>query len=102
MPPAGYAYRAIAFGGPAAESNDARMVLTQGMDPAVVARAALDGVETETFLIATHSHVRAYWQRRCQDIEQAFDVLAHSDIPDESYDVMEVAARLRSEMTPET
>jgi NAD(P)-dependent dehydrogenase (short-subunit alcohol dehydrogenase family) len=87
-------HRPPQFGGPVAESEAARALLAQGMDAGVVARAALDGVDKEQFLIATHAHARAYWQRRCTDIDTAFTVLADTDIGDESYDVMEIAARL--------
>jgi NAD(P)-dependent dehydrogenase (short-subunit alcohol dehydrogenase family) len=89
-------HRPAVFGGPTSESENSRLVLAHGMDPAVVAGAALDGVQADSFLIATHSHVFKNWQRRCLDVERAFDRLAHSDIPDKSYEVMEVVARLRN------
>lgn len=86
--------RPAEFGGPGAENETARALLAQGMDPAIVARAAFDGVHAEEFLIATHAHARRYWQQRCTDIDQAFTVLAEGEIGSVSYDVMEIAARL--------
>jgi len=91
--------RPAEFGGPGTESETTRALLAQGMDPAVVARAAFDGVQAEQFLIATHAHACRYWQQRCVDIEKAFTVLADSEIGDVSYDVTEVAARLSKQTT---
>jgi NAD(P)-dependent dehydrogenase (short-subunit alcohol dehydrogenase family) len=82
------------FGGPGAESDGARMLLAHGMAPEVVAHAAFDGVAREQFLIATHAHAQRYWQKRSGDIDDAFTALAATDIPNDSYDVMDVVARL--------
>ena len=43
---------------------------------------------------ATHTHARAYGQRRCTDIDTAFTVLAVSSIGHISDEVTAIAARL--------
>jgi NAD(P)-dependent dehydrogenase (short-subunit alcohol dehydrogenase family) len=82
------------FGGPGVVDDDARALLSHGMAPEVVAAAALDGVAGEQFLIATHAHAVRYAQQRSDDIDDAFTALAATEIPADSYDVMEVLARI--------
>jgi hypothetical protein len=58
--------------------------MQQGMDPELVARLALDGIEREAFVIATHPHARAYASERWDEVRTAFDHLDSLglDIPD--------------------
>jgi NAD(P)-dependent dehydrogenase (short-subunit alcohol dehydrogenase family) len=81
------------LGGPEPANDFARELLERGMDPALVAARALDGVAAEHFLIATHPHAKRYFDERAADVAEAFDALAQTDA-DESYDVMEIVAQL--------
>lgn len=49
--------------------------MEQWLDPALVARLALDGVAREAFVIPTHPHSRAYAEERCNEVRDAFDHL---------------------------
>jgi NAD(P)-dependent dehydrogenase (short-subunit alcohol dehydrogenase family) len=81
------------LGGPTPDSDQARELLAHGMDPAVVAARALDGVVAERFLIATHPHAKRYFDERAADVTEAFDAMAQTGA-DESYDVMEIVSHL--------
>ena len=87
--------RPDALGGPLAEQEMSRRVIAAGMDPALVAERALDGVAAERFLIATHPHVRAYADRRSADVVEAFEALGPDE--DRSFDVSAIIAAIRSE-----
>jgi NAD(P)-dependent dehydrogenase (short-subunit alcohol dehydrogenase family) len=85
--------RPESLGGPSSAPELARALLQEGVDPAQVARLALDGVASGRFLIATHPHAIRYAQARSADIDVAFNELALTDTPDTSYDAMELAAK---------
>ena len=82
------------FGGPIAGNEMSRLVIAAGMDPALVAERALEGVTAERFLIATHSHVRAYAEQRTADVIEAFETLGPGG---ESFDVSAIIAAIRSD-----
>ena len=82
------------LGGPITGSAMSRRVIAAGMDPALVAERGLDGVAAGRFLIATHSHVRAYAEQRAADVSEAFDTLGPGG---ESFDVSAIIASIRSE-----
>ena len=82
------------FGGPIAGNEMSRRVIAAGMDPALVAERALEGVTAERFLIATHSHVRAYAEQRTADVIEAFATLGPGG---ESFDVSAIIAAIRSD-----
>jgi short-subunit dehydrogenase len=81
------------LGGPTPDGDQARELLAHGMDPAVVAARALDGVVAERFLIATHRHAKRYFDERTADVIEAFDAMTQTGA-DESYDVMEIVSHL--------
>jgi NAD(P)-dependent dehydrogenase (short-subunit alcohol dehydrogenase family) len=84
------------FGGPVPGGEASRRVLALGMEPAAVAAIALDGVATERFIIATHPHVRKYFDARAADVTTAFDALPATDAY-ARYDVAEILSRLTEE-----
>jgi hypothetical protein len=81
------------LGGPEPANDLARELLERGMDPALVAARALDGVAAERFLIATHPHAKRYFDERTADVIEAFDAMTQTGA-DESYDVMEIVSHL--------
>jgi NAD(P)-dependent dehydrogenase (short-subunit alcohol dehydrogenase family) len=72
------------FGGPVELQPGAEGMMQRGMDPALVARLAFDGIDREVFVIATHPHARAYASDRWNEVSSAFDHLdaLGLDIPD--------------------
>ena len=89
-------HRPARFGGAEPDDDRAAAVLARGMDPGVVAEAALDGVEADQFVIASHAHARRYAEVRYTDVDAAFDILAAGDIPEESFELGDVVARVRA------
>jgi NAD(P)-dependent dehydrogenase (short-subunit alcohol dehydrogenase family) len=83
-------------GGPIEPDALGRMVMEQGLDAGTLAVRALDGVEAEAFVIATHPHARKYAADRWRDVESAFDALDAAGVPQTSYDVNAVLERLGS------
>jgi NAD(P)-dependent dehydrogenase (short-subunit alcohol dehydrogenase family) len=63
------------LGGPLEAAAGTDGLMRQGMDPALVARLAFDGIEREAFVIATHPHARAYASERWDEVRAAFDHL---------------------------
>ncbi|MGC4998456.1 SDR family NAD(P)-dependent oxidoreductase [Streptomyces sp. DT195] len=85
------------LGGPTPSQDLPRALLARGVEPAAVAALALDGVEAERFLVATHPHVKRYADARKTDLAEAFAALEAAGVPDTSYDVMEMAQELVAE-----
>ncbi|WP_051341796.1 SDR family NAD(P)-dependent oxidoreductase [Pseudonocardia spinosispora] len=84
--------RPASHGGPSDGVPLVRKLIESGIDPDVIARLALDGVEKEEFLIATHAHALRYATTRHAHIERSFTELASTGLADTSYDAMELAA----------
>ncbi|MHB8664719.1 MAG: SDR family NAD(P)-dependent oxidoreductase [Acidimicrobiales bacterium] len=64
------------LGGPIDPVPGAADLVSLGMDPALVAELAFDGIEREAFIIPTHPHARAYAANRWGEIADAFAHLA--------------------------
>jgi len=84
--------------GPAPEKARAfgEKVMAYGMDPSEVGRRAVEGVEQGEFMVMTHPHVRAFAEKRWQDIDAAF-ARAPAVENAEQYTVDAVMNRIRSE-----
>ena len=89
------------LGGPEPANDLARELLARGMDPAIVAERALDGVAEERFLIATHPHAKRYFDDRAADVAAAFDALARAE-DEKSYDVEQIVAEITAQHTNST
>jgi NAD(P)-dependent dehydrogenase (short-subunit alcohol dehydrogenase family) len=89
------------LGGPEPANDLARELLARGMDPALVAARALDGVAAERFLIATHPHAKRYFDDRAVDVATAFDALARAR-DEKSYDVEQIVAEITAQHTDGT
>lgn len=85
------------LGGPTPSQDFAKALIARGVEPAVVAALALDGVAAERFLVATHPHAKRYADAREADVAEAFAALEAAGVPDTSYDVMEIAQQLMAE-----
>lgn len=92
------ALRPDELGGPLADSDLARELLSRGMAPELVAKRILDGVRDERFLIATHPHALAYAAERMTDVSAAFDALAETGA-DEAYHVADIIADIVAEQS---
>ncbi|CAB4363540.1 MAG: SDR family NAD(P)-dependent oxidoreductase [Actinobacteria bacterium] len=93
----GAADRPDQFGGPTRISRRAGVIMTHGMDPALVAERAIDGVQAGQFLVATHRHVQQYADERYAEVERAFASLGADDGSEQAYDVASVAAVVNAE-----
>jgi NAD(P)-dependent dehydrogenase (short-subunit alcohol dehydrogenase family) len=82
------------LGGPIDMTEASAGLMERGMEPALVARLAFDGVAREAFVIPTHPHSRAYAEERSNEVRDAFDHLdaLGLDIPS-----MDVTAMMREE-----
>jgi NAD(P)-dependent dehydrogenase (short-subunit alcohol dehydrogenase family) len=89
-------HRPDALGGPMPESEQARELLSRGMDPAMVAERAMDGIMAERFLIATHPHAKSYFDGRAVDVTAAFDVFTTAE-SEQTYDVMHLLSAIASD-----
>ncbi|MCI4646032.1 MAG: SDR family NAD(P)-dependent oxidoreductase [Hyphomonadaceae bacterium] len=74
-------------------------IMAEGLDPDVVARAALDGMTRGDFIIATHAASRAGWELRVKDVEMAFAHVPQEGADAERYAVPEVIRRVRAQFS---
>jgi NAD(P)-dependent dehydrogenase (short-subunit alcohol dehydrogenase family) len=76
--------RPEALGGPIAPRPGLEEAVAKGMEPALVAQLAFDGIARGAFVIATHPHVRAHASGRWDEVSAAFDHLDELalDLPD--------------------
>lgn len=75
-----------------------KMLLSHGVDPAVVAARAIAGVERGDFIIPTHGHSRSIADRRYEDIISGFSAHAPEIRNAEKYDVNLVFASMMAKM----
>ncbi len=75
------------LGGPIETTEESARLMERGLDAALVARLALDGVAREAFVIPTHPHSRAYAEERCNEVRDAFDHLDALGLDTPSMDV---------------
>jgi hypothetical protein len=67
--------RPDAVGGPIAPAPGMADFMRKGMDPALVAELAFDGIAREAFVIVTHPHIRTYSDERSSEVAAALDHL---------------------------
>lgn len=72
-----------------------RAVMAEGLDPRVVARAAMAGTERGDFIITTHAASRLGWDTRVADIEAGFASVPPEGADIERYAVPAAVARAR-------
>ncbi len=94
------AHRPEQFGGVGPVDPSASAVVGRGMDPAIVAQRALDGVAAGRFIIPTHYNARNYAEIREAEVREAFDRLGTIDTS--SWDVYEIVAELQIARSPDT
>jgi NAD(P)-dependent dehydrogenase (short-subunit alcohol dehydrogenase family) len=73
-------------------------IMARGMQPADVARAAIDGTERGDFLIMTHPAALAAAEKRFREIEQAFQAQAPMTEDAKQYEVPAVIAAVMAEI----
>ncbi len=76
----------------------AQAIMAKGMPADAVAKAALDGIEREDFLIFTHANARAAAKKRWQEIDDAFRTQAPPIGDVDKFDVTRVVTEVASEM----
>jgi len=84
--------RPESFGGPGEAQTATAPIFAAGMDPATVARRALDGIEAGSFLVPTHYNTKDYADERLEEVQAAFEALASIDT--RRFDPMEIAAQV--------
>jgi len=85
--------------GASAQANAfGRAVMAEGLDPAIVARAAIEGVERGDFLITTHAASREGWDLRCEHVEAAFRAVPEEGRDVERYAVSKAIERVRAKL----
>ncbi len=74
-----------------------KAVMAKGMPASEVAKATLDGISREDFLIVTHANARAAAEKRWQEIDTAFAEQAPPDGDVDKYDVSCVVGEVSKE-----
>lgn len=77
----------------------AREVMSEGMDPAIVARAAIEGTERGDFIIATHAASKAGANQRAREVADAFSKVPAEGADAERYSVPRVVSAVRARFT---
>lgn len=77
-----------------------RAMMAEGLDPAVVARATMEGMERGDFIITTHSASRIGWDARVRDVEEAFGRVPEEGRDRERYAVPNAIQRVRAKLSP--
>jgi len=75
-----------------------RAMMAEGLDPAVVARATIEGVERGDFIITSHSASRIGWDARARDVEAAFARVPEEGRDVERYAVPDAIQRVRAKL----
>lgn len=88
-------------GGDASEAAKAftRAMMAEGLDPDIVARAALEGMERGDFIIVTQAASRIGWEKRAEDVETAFAHVPDEGADAERYAVPSVIRRVRAQFS---
>ena len=76
-----------------------RAMMAEGLDPDVVARAAMEGVERGDFIIVTHAASRLGWDQRVKNVETAFARVPEEGADAERYAVPSVIQRVRAKFS---
>ena len=76
----------------------AQAVMAKGMSAAVVAKAALDGIDREDFFIVTHANAHAAAEKRWQEIDAAFQKQAPPTGDVDKFSVNRVVSEVAKEM----
>ncbi|MEL6662859.1 MAG: SDR family NAD(P)-dependent oxidoreductase [Pseudomonadota bacterium] len=83
----------------AAANAFGKAMMAEGLDPAIVARATIEGVERGDFLITTHTASKIGWDARKSDVEAAFDNVPEEGRDVERYAVPAAIQRVRAKLS---
>jgi len=76
-----------------------RAMMGEGLDPAIVARATIEGVERGDFIITSHTASRIGWDARLRDVEAAFAKVPAEGRDVERYAVPKAIQRVREKLS---
>ena len=76
-----------------------RAVMAEGLDPAIVAQATIEGVDRGDFLIASHSASKLGWDKRFADVDAAFERVPEAGRDIDRYAVPAAIQRAREKLT---
>lgn len=77
----------------------AKAMMAEGLDPDIVAREAIAGVERGDFIITTHMATRLGWDRRTSDVNTAFQRVPREGQDVDAFAVPSVVARVRDALS---
>jgi len=90
--------RPAEHGGRSEAPEGVRQIMERGLDALDIGRSAVAGVERGDFFILTHSHDRAYVEKRYAELLGAFDAQVPRTDGDERFDVTTIALEVAADL----